>query len=808
MAHIAQPENCQVRLSPFSQRLLQYNITESNIYLSKSSNALLNPYIMGYYGDRLPDSSRFPRSHLKYTDRLDCIIDGLENEFTLYGDILECIISPGQCIVDQTLLIFPEETKLDISINTIEYSTDIARCILSVNFQWLETLYEQPPRLRLMMIDPNDPLTFGPDIWETRIDRMVISYFDINLVNRQVYKNHNPIPAENYIVEYININTVPYEVGPNIIFLINFVNYIHKHFARKKIVYTKPCINPEGLKENEITIPITFFNKETGTLDPIIGIRFDIIYNPAEIHFPKFVSNKRLLDLTKVTNVYVDKNSLGIETGLIRIQIGENAYTPTIIPDLELGQLTFYFNSAAPAGTVVNLNIENVTLTYSNATVSNLRFIPREPETVETNLQSPVLTYQYQQAEVNFGSIVLSNDQHLLFYLNGVLEAFSITDDVLSNLSTDGYHDLNTQLRLTYSKDEEELHLFGLDANITFTNPSIINDIATDKKLSFASDSASPGEWIISNKYWYWIPTEYDVISVVYNLTNYQTYALTNVDIAQLTSNIGMWVIIPSADDHILQLQYMIVGTKPIVKMRINPTFASDFTLTSASYTMKNGSGLISHVPSIKDYRRAQHIYDLTGIDLNEGDFITYEDNIYNEEKTVTLTADIIDVLRTDTYGYKDGNLRIYINVANRLTLEPIIYNTDFINSFVHDEFLNYHYPEASDRPCIWFKNTFISTRPVGSLTFVEDRDKVYATCWQQGNLNWQSAGERDFFCTIDISDLNNTELVHVQVVQNNFIITPESVELLLPQHQIRIWMPEQFVFQDPMDQLVIYILG
>ena len=814
MSYITQPTNCQVRLSPFSQRLLQYNITESNIYLSKATNALLNPYLMGYYNNdntdinRLPNPVAFPRSNKKYTDRLDCIIDGLDNEFKLYDNILECTISPGQCIVDQTLLIFPEETKLDIEIDSIAYTTDIARCILSVNFQWLETLYEQPPRLRLMMIDPNDPLTFGPDIWETRIDRLVISYFDINLKDTSKFTNYNPKPAQNYEINYININTVPYEVGPNIIFLISFADYLRRNYVRKKIVYTKPCLIPEGLIENEITFPLIFFNRPTGMLDPIIGLRFDIKYDPKEVHNPKYVPNKQLLSLTKVTDVYVDRDSYGVETGLLRIQVGENNYTPTIIPDIELGNLTFYFNYNAPLGTNVTLSIENVTITYSNATVSNLNFIPRSDPVTKTNLQAPALTYNYQQAQINFGSINLENNQHILFYLNGVLETIDVTDDVINDLTSNSIYHINNQLDLEYDNTIKELKLNALDANITFTNPSIINNIATDKQLRFIAGTSDPSVWEINNNYWYWIPTEYDLISVTYNLTDAQTYLLTDVDLAQLTANIGVWITIPSTVDKILQLQYNIVGVKPTLSVRINPTFASTYTITNLVYTMKNGSGLSSQLPSIKDYHRAQHLYDLSGIVLDPGDYIEYNDTTYNVDETVVLTEDIINILKTDKYGYKEDNLHIYINSSNMLVLEPLVYDSKFNKSLVYDFYIDELKPDNTQRPCLWFKNSFISTRPVGTVTFVEDPDKTYATCWKQGDLNWLTAGERDFYSIIDISDLNDTELVHVQVTQDNFIITPQAVEVLLKQHQIRIWMPESFVFKDPIPQLTVYILG
>ena len=209
MSYITQPINSMVRLSPYSQRLLQYGTSDSRVYLSKATNSLLNPFVLGY-SDHVPPKDQFPTAKYDYIDRTSVIVDGCNSTYEINNGELVVTISPGQVICDTTLLIFPQETILSVELDQISH--------------------EQPPRLRLMLLDPSDTFTYGPDDWETRLDRLVINVFDVDKSTNNV-TSYNPKPTKKYNHQWISIKGLPYEVGPNISFLDNFADFTEDRYV-------------------------------------------------------------------------------------------------------------------------------------------------------------------------------------------------------------------------------------------------------------------------------------------------------------------------------------------------------------------------------------------------------------------------------------------------------------------------------------------------------------------------------------------------------------------------------------------------
>lgn len=810
--HMTQPINTEVRITPFSQRLFQFNTDDSRLYLSKATNGLLIPYLYGYREPkRIPSSEDEFGIKLKYNDRLDCIIDGLNNDAELLGNILTVNVKPGQCIVDTTLIIFPNECEVSIDITSIKPTSNKIRVLLSVNFQWLETLYDQPPKIRLTLIDPNDPTNYGPDVWETRLDRLIISYYDIDLDTREVI-NICPTPSMNYDFNFINVKNVPYEVAPPIQFLNNFNEYCKLTYLRKYVIWTQPCINPERMIENEITFPMMFYSSEQY---PIIGFSYDIIYDPSLLTSPGFVVNNYIVQLGKTVDVYVDKDSEGNETGLIRIQIGENSANLTLLPNVKIGDITFYFTKNSPIGTEIQLTVTNIKVSYNNGTGGTMQFISREPATIENRVQVPVRTYDFQPPDINFGKVTLIPNLRFMFNLNGMFQELILIDSIIDELTENRFHVINLNLKC-YLDDDNNFIIEGLDRNLTFTDP-IIESANDDINCLYFWEQSTGSEifWTISNPSYYWNLTAGDIINFKFDGKDEQSFIINESDVNFLISNQNNWVIMPSLDCQIFEAKYTIDPITALNKIsfRISEEYEDDYVIKDCNIKIIDGNGYTNHSSIVHDYRSEEHVYDLNGIDLTGNDEmgldqITIKPKNENEI-IINMTDDIISVLKNTDYGCRDQNIQLWIDkVTNTLHLTPVFYNTTFESSTLTDNYLNIHEPDENEYPCIWFIDNFISTRPVGDTEFIKDPNLIYTDCWQLGDFNNYSSGERDFFVEYNLKDHFMNFDIQVQVTENNLVINPMGIEILSDEEKIKIWMPESFIFKQPMKQLKITLVG
>ena len=809
---ITQPLNTEVRITPFSQRVFQFGTDDSRLYLSRATNGLLIPYIYGYRDPkRLPSKDEPFAIELKYNDRLDCIVDGLINEAELSGSILNVKVQPGQCIVDTTLIIFPNECELSIDLNSIKSKTNMVRVLLSVNFQWLETLYDQPPKLRLTVIDPEDSTNYGPNVWETRLDRLIITYFDIDK-DLGTFTNAFPNPALNYDFNFINVKNVPYEVAPPIQFLHNFNEYCELTYLKKFVVWTQPCINPERMIENEITFPLKFFATDQW---PIIGYGFDIIYDPSLLTSPGVVINNLLMALGKTVNIYVDKDSSGNETGLLRIQIGQNSANLTLLPTHDIGELTFYFTKNSPVGTQIQLQINNISVWYNNGTQGTVPFIPRVPQTIEERIQPPIATYNFQPPDINFGQVSLDSNLHFLFNLNGSLKEIVLIESALEILQNTGTYSISVDLKC-YINDDNQFIIEGLDRNLVFSAAQIESSNRDTKTLyMWEQSSGSETYWTISNPLYYWTLTPGDIINIDFTDRDQQSFIISEADVNFLLSNRDNWVVIPSLDVQIFEAKYTIdpITALNTISFKVTDAYAEDYIIENCTLTINNGNGYADHEPIIHDYRSEEHVYDLNGIDLTGSQEVGLDQlkiTPTNEsEITIDITNDVITVLKNTTYGYRESNIQLWIDHStNLLHVTPVFYNGTFETSSLSDKYVELHEPDETNRPCLWFIDNFVSTRPVGDPTFVKDPNLIYTDCWQFGDFNQYSSGERDFFVEYQLLDYFINFDVQVQVTENNIVINPMGIEIIPEDSKVRIWMPESFIFENPMKQLKITIVG
>lgn len=289
MPSITQPLNSSVMITPYSQRLLQYGIENSKIYLSKATNSLLNTFTRGYGSNFFPEDLEY-ETKIKYEMRDSCILDGLETSFSLNGNILAVTVQPGSLIVDTTLLSFPYATELDLDLTDYGNSISVGYVIVSVNFQWVDSVYDQTPKLKLSYIHPSDSYSVEPNGWILAQDKLVITLFEFqkNTQNNVIESSINnlvPAPCINTKRHYLVIKDLPYEVAPLSKPIYNLINTLHVNYTKKIVYNIPPGVNPEGLPESELELSFYLENLESIQLlelhltmgyDPLLVSNFTI----------------------------------------------------------------------------------------------------------------------------------------------------------------------------------------------------------------------------------------------------------------------------------------------------------------------------------------------------------------------------------------------------------------------------------------------------------------------------------------------------------------------------------------------------
>lgn len=309
MPSIMQPLNSVVKISPYSQRLLHYGIEDSKIYLSKATNSLLTAFTYGYDRNFFKDSISFT-SPIKYSDRDSCILDGLNTHYSLNGNILEVVVDEGSLIVDSTLLVFPEPTTLDLNLGIYGDEEDSGIVVVSVQFQWIDSLYEMPPKLRLVYINPYDDFDVSPDGWWFSQDKLVISTFnfnrdeDKNIIPESIVHNH-PIPSHSLKIDHITIKGQPYEIGPLPKFWYNLLDSILHSFTRKEKYIIPGALDPTGLPESIVTMPVYLSNVEDIDL---ISVNFTIGFDETLVENPRIERGQASIDSGKNTTLIPGAN--------------------------------------------------------------------------------------------------------------------------------------------------------------------------------------------------------------------------------------------------------------------------------------------------------------------------------------------------------------------------------------------------------------------------------------------------------------------------------------------------------------------
>jgi hypothetical protein len=158
-------------------------VQDSRVYLSRQINNILQVF-----------GSNVKISGLNIT---------INNDAKLINNkIASFTISPGKCIVDTTLHLFPTATTLELDVSSYDPSGYL---VVLVSYSYTETLQQNRPIFKLLYVT-QDGLDQLPDAWSPNRDNLILGVFKFN--------NHSPYDIELYHDNTISVNNNTYTINP------------------------------------------------------------------------------------------------------------------------------------------------------------------------------------------------------------------------------------------------------------------------------------------------------------------------------------------------------------------------------------------------------------------------------------------------------------------------------------------------------------------------------------------------------------------------------------------------------------------
>lgn len=200
--YIKQPRNYESLVTPYSQRLLQFGVDDSKIYLSEAANSVFKAFTIGYTPEE---------TDIDYTNRKNAILDGGYVETALDGtSLIQITLKPTTMIADNVLMVFPEDTMVDIDVENLDDNGEI---LLFLNHRYIQTIYENPPVIKALYFDGSN---FTPDEFEYNRDLVLLNKFTFEKTDGVVTKITTFIeePYSQTQKNFITILGSEYEIAP------------------------------------------------------------------------------------------------------------------------------------------------------------------------------------------------------------------------------------------------------------------------------------------------------------------------------------------------------------------------------------------------------------------------------------------------------------------------------------------------------------------------------------------------------------------------------------------------------------------
>lgn len=194
---------------PYSQRMLQYDIADTKLYLSRISNLLLKSL-----GD-------------------NAIIRGFELLSTsIVGNNITLTISPGLLIQDATLIEVTENTTIDFDVT--DYDDCAGRLVVYTNYQYLDSVSAVQLRFKMSFVTHTGKIYPLSDPWDLNRNKIYLFLFRFtkNPVTITSITNPNFYYIEGSKYTYRGkLNFSPEESGAPV--LPDYFNFIHDYNTTK-----------------------------------------------------------------------------------------------------------------------------------------------------------------------------------------------------------------------------------------------------------------------------------------------------------------------------------------------------------------------------------------------------------------------------------------------------------------------------------------------------------------------------------------------------------------------------------------------
>jgi hypothetical protein len=181
------PASQKQYLSVFNGRLFDFNTSDSRIYLAASINSL------------------------NRTVGTNCILQGLDITNTDYNpttDIVTVTVSPGKCLIDNTLIEIPDPTVMELDVTSFDSAA--GKLVVSIGFAYVETIYSNKATLKLRFVT-NDGQSAMPGFWFLNYDHIIINVLDFDKIAKTVtLDNFDPMAEK----RTITIQDREYEIAP------------------------------------------------------------------------------------------------------------------------------------------------------------------------------------------------------------------------------------------------------------------------------------------------------------------------------------------------------------------------------------------------------------------------------------------------------------------------------------------------------------------------------------------------------------------------------------------------------------------
>lgn len=207
--YIRQPRNYKSWVTPFQQRLLQYGVEDSKIYLSEAANAVFNAFTNGYSPEETDKG---------YETRKHAILDGGYIETSLDGtSLIQITLKPTTLVADGVLIVMPEDTMVDCDVEELG---DDGEILVFLSYQYIQTVYENQPFIKALYYDN---VSFTPELnldgtptFNPVTDGMVLTRVSFEKTDGVVTKITSSItdPYKQIKKNFITINDEDIEIAP------------------------------------------------------------------------------------------------------------------------------------------------------------------------------------------------------------------------------------------------------------------------------------------------------------------------------------------------------------------------------------------------------------------------------------------------------------------------------------------------------------------------------------------------------------------------------------------------------------------